>query len=100
MKKIQSTSQQDFSLIIVEFDTDVKTEVAKQKVKDAIDKAQSDLPNDLTQQPNVQEFDFSEMPIMYVNISGDYDGMTLKRYADKMQDHFEELTEINQTIFQ
>ncbi|MBV9987724.1 MAG: efflux RND transporter permease subunit [Chitinophagaceae bacterium] len=95
VKKIQSTSQQDFSLIIVEFDTDVKTDIAKTKVKDAIDKAQTDLPNDLTQQPNVQEFDFSEMPIMYVNVSGDYDGMTLKRYADKMQDRFEELTEIN-----
>jgi len=95
VKKIQSTSQQDFSLIIVEFDTDVKTEVAKQKVKDAIDKAQTDLPTDLTQLPNVQEFDFSEMPIMYVNVSGDYDGMTLKKYADNMQDHFEELTEIS-----
>ncbi|MCU0320855.1 MAG: efflux RND transporter permease subunit [Chitinophagaceae bacterium] len=95
VKKIQSTSQQDFSLIIVEFDTDVKTEVAKLKVKDAIDKAQTDLPNDLTQQPNVQEFDFSEMPIMYVNVSGDYDGMTLKKYADKMQDRFEELPSIN-----
>jgi multidrug efflux pump len=95
VRKIQSTSQQDFSLIIVEFDTDVKTDIAKTKVKDAIDKAQTDLPNDLTQQPNVQEFDFSEMPIMYVNVSGDYDGMTLKRYADKMQDRFEELTEIN-----
>jgi multidrug efflux pump len=93
VNKIQSTSQQDFSLIIVEFDTDVKTEIAKQKVKDAIDKAQTDLPTDLTQQPNVQEFDFSEMPIMFVNVSGDYDGMTLKRYADKMQDRFEELTE-------
>ncbi len=95
VKKIQSTSQQDFSLIIVEFDTDVKTEIAKQKVKDAIDKAQTDLPTDLTQQPNVQEFDFSEMPIMYVNVSGEYDGMALKRFADKMQDRFEELTEIN-----
>ena len=95
VKKIQSTSQQDFSLIIVEFDTDVKTEVAKQKVKDAIDKAQTDLPTDLTQQPNAQEFDFSQMPIMYVNVSGDFDGMTLKRFADKMQDRFEELTEIN-----
>lgn len=95
VKKIQSTSQQDFSLIIIEFDTDVKTEVAKQKVKDAIDKAQTDLPTDLTQLPNVQEFDFSEMPIMYVNVSGDYDGMTLKKYADNMQDHFEELTEIS-----
>ena len=95
VKKIQSTSQQDFSLIIVEFDTDVKPEIAKQKVKDALDKAQTDLPTDLTQLPNVQEFDFSEQPIMYVNVSGDFDGMTLKKYADKMQDRFEELTEIN-----
>ena len=63
VNKITSTSQADYSLIIVEFDTDVKTELAKQKVKDAIDKAQTDLPNDLTQLPNVQEFAFSEMPI-------------------------------------
>jgi len=94
VNKIQSTSQADYSLIIVEFDTDVKTEVAKQKVKDAIDKAQTDLPTDLTSQPNAQEFAFSEMPIMFVNISGDYDAMKLKVYADKMQDRFEELGEV------
>jgi multidrug efflux pump subunit AcrB len=94
VKKITSTSQTDYSLIIVEFDTDVKTELAKQKVKDAIDKAQSDLPNNLTQQPNVQEFAFSEMPIMFVNVSGDYDGIKLKQFADKLQDKFEELPEI------
>ena len=94
VKKIQSISQADYSLIVVEFDTDVKTELAKQKVKDAIDKAQTDLPTDLTSQPNVQEFAFSEMPIMFVNISGDYDGMKLKQYADKMQDKIEELSEV------
>src|SRR5436190_13387371 len=66
VNKIQSTSQADYSLIVVEFDTDVKTEIAKQKVKDAIDRAQTDLPTDLTQLPNVQEFAFSEMPIMFV----------------------------------
>ena len=94
VKKITSTSQTDYSLIVVEFDTDVKTELAKQKVKDAIDKAQSDLPNNLTQQPNVQEFAFSEMPIMFVNVSGDYDGIKLKQFADKLQDKIEELPEI------
>ncbi|MFT3909160.1 MAG: efflux RND transporter permease subunit [Ferruginibacter sp.] len=94
VKKITSMSQQDYSLIIVEFDTDVKTELAKLKVKDAIDKAQTDLPNDLTSQPNAQEFAFSEMPIMFVNLSGDYDGPKLKQYADKMQDKIEELSEI------
>ncbi|MBK6382185.1 MAG: efflux RND transporter permease subunit [Chitinophagaceae bacterium] len=94
VNKIQSTSQADYSLIIVEFDTDVKTDLAKQKVKDAIDKAKSDLPTDLTSEPDAQEFAFSEMPIMFVNISGDYDGIKLKQYADKMQDRFEELSEI------
>ena len=94
VNKIQSTSQTDYSLIVVEFDTDVKTELAKQKVKDAIDKAKSDLPTDLTSEPDAQEFAFSEMPIMFVNVSGDYDGIKLKQYADKMQDRFEELGEI------
>ena len=94
VNKIQSTSQTDYSLIVVEFDTDVKTELAKQKVKDAIDKAKTDLPTDLTSQPDAQEFAFSEMPIMFVNLTGDYDGVKLKQYADKLQDKFEELTEI------
>ncbi|MFN8289003.1 MAG: efflux RND transporter permease subunit [Chitinophagaceae bacterium] len=94
VNKIQSTSQADYSLIVVEFDTDVKTDIAKQKVKDAIDKARSDLPTDLTQEPDVQEFAFSEMPIMFVNVSGDYDGIKLKEYADKMQDKFEALSEV------
>ena len=62
VNKIQSVSQADYSLIVVEFDTDVKTEMARQKVKDAIDKARADLPTDLTQEPDVQEFAFSEMP--------------------------------------
>src|SRR6187402_719506 len=92
--KIQSTSQTDYSLIVVEFDTDVKTDLAKQKVKDAIDKAKTDLPTDLTSEPDAQEFAFSEMPIMFVNVTGDYDGVKLKQYADKLQDKFEELTEI------
>src|SRR6187200_65973 len=95
VNKIQSTSQADYSLIIVEFDTDVKTEIAKQKVKDAIDKARAELPTDLTVEPDVQEFAFSEMPIMFVNISGDYDGIKLKQYADRMQDRIEELGEVN-----
>lgn len=95
VNKVQSISQQDYSLIVVEFNTDVKTEVARQKVKDAVDKAQSDLPTDLTSQPDVQEFSFSEMPIMFVNVSGDYDGIKLKQFADKLQDRFEELKEIS-----
>ena len=94
VKKITSTSVQDYAAIVVEFETDVKTEVALQKVKDAVDKAKKDLPTDLTQQPNVQEISFSEQPIMFVNLSGDYDVVRLKKYADDLKDKLEELSQI------
>ena len=95
VNKVTSTSQQDYSAIIVEFDTDVKTDVAVQKVKDAIDKAKQDLPTDLTQEPTALETSFSDLPIMYVNISGDYDLVRMKGYAEDLQDRLEELTQIN-----
>src|SRR5450432_4658283 len=72
INKITSTSLQDFSAITVEFETSVAKEVALQKTKDAVDKSKIDLPTDLTEAPKVQEIDFSEQPIMFVNISGDY----------------------------
>ncbi len=95
VNKVTSTSQQDFSTIIVEFTTDVDTDEALQKVKDAVDKAKTDLPTDLTQEPIVMEVSLSEQPIMYVNISGDYDPVRLKTYAEEMQDRLEELPQIN-----
>jgi multidrug efflux pump subunit AcrB len=95
INKTTSTSVQDFSAIMVEFDTDVKTDEALQKVKDAVDKAKTDLPTDLTQEPTVMEVSFSEQPIMYVNLSGDYDVVRLKKYADDLQDRLEELPQLN-----
>lgn len=94
VKKLTSNSVQDFSNIIVEFGTDVDVAVAKQKVKDAVDKAKKDLPKDLPADPSVMEVEFSEMPIMFVNISGDYELSQLKKYADDLQDRIESLKEI------
>ncbi|ANE52147.1 efflux RND transporter permease subunit [Flavisolibacter tropicus] len=95
INKTTSTSVQDFSAIVVEFSTDVKTDEALQKVKDAVDKAKTDLPTDLTQEPTVMEVSFSEQPIMYLNVSGDYDMVRLKKYADDLKDKLEELPQLN-----
>jgi multidrug efflux pump len=95
INKFTSTSQQDYSAIVVEFETDVQTDVALQKVKDAIDKAKQDLPTDLTQEPTALEVNLSDQPIMYVNISGDYDQQKLKKFADDMKDRLEDLPELN-----
>jgi multidrug efflux pump len=95
ISKLTSTSQQDYSAITVEFDTKVKTEVALQKVKDAIDKARQDLPTDLTQVPTALDVNLSDQPIMYVNLSGDYDMVRLKKFADDLKDKLEDLPQIN-----
>jgi multidrug efflux pump len=92
--KITSTSVQDYSAILVQYSTDVDKDVALQKTKDAVDRAKTDLPTDLTQQPNVMEVNFSEFPIMYVNLSGDYDMIKLKKFADDAKDELEDIPEI------
>ena len=94
LKKLTSQSVQDFSIVIAEFNTDVSVPEAKQKVKDAVDKAKSELPTDILEDPNVIEVNFSDMPIMYVNISGDYDLNKLKKYADDLKDKIESMSEI------
>jgi multidrug efflux pump len=95
IRKVTSTSIQDYSSILVEFETDVEVDAAKQKVKDAVDKARTELPVDLTEEPNIVEVSFSDLPIMFVNVSGNYDALTLKKYAEDLQDRFEELREVN-----
>ena len=94
IKKIKSNALQDVSVILVEFETDVEVNVAKERVKSAIDKARKDLPTDLTQDPTALEVNFSEFPIMNINISGDYPLSKLKDYGEKMQDEIEAMSEI------
>lgn len=94
VKKVTSNSIQDFSSIIVEFNTDLDVKVCKDKVKDGVDKAKRDLPTDLLQDPSVAELEFSEVPIMSVNVSGDFSLDKLKDYADELKDEIEEMREI------
>jgi len=94
VKNITSNSVPDFSSIIVEFDPDLSIETAKQRVRDAVDKAKSDLPTDLPTQPQIMDVDISAMPVMFLNISGNFDLVKLKHYAELAQDKIEGLKEI------
>lgn len=94
VKTVSSKSVQDFSLIAVEFNTGIELSEAKQKVKDAVDKTKSELPNDLPNDPNVQEINFSDFPIMNINLSGNYPLDKIKKYAEMLQDRIEAQPEI------
>ncbi len=92
---IKSTSAQDYSTIIAEFDPDIAIDDALQKVKDAVDRAKPQLPTDLDQDPSVFEMNFSEFPIMNVNLSGEYSFDQLEGYAEDLKDELEKLSEIS-----
>ncbi|MFT4800918.1 MAG: multidrug efflux pump [Flavobacteriaceae bacterium] len=99
--EITSTSQEDISMIIVEFDEDIEVEFAKQKVKDEIETETSgeDWPtfNGAKVEPNVFDLSMSEeMPILNINISGDYPVGKLKEYGEYLEDKIENLLEIKQ----
>ncbi|MFB6258690.1 MAG: efflux RND transporter permease subunit [Flavobacteriales bacterium] len=93
--ELNSTSTQGFSAIVIEFNTGVDVQDALIDVRDAVDKAKKDLPDDLDQDPSVREVDFSRFPIFNINLSGDHGLVDLKRYAEELKDRIEGVPQIN-----
>ena len=97
--KIISTSQQGYSSIDIKFDFSVTPEVALRKVKDKVDIAMSDpsFPDDLPSDPNIFDLNFTELvPVMQVNLSGDYPIDQLEDYAEILQERIEDVDQINE----
>jgi multidrug efflux pump subunit AcrB len=99
--EMTSTSQEDYSMVVIEFDESITVEAAKQEVKDEVDaeKAGEDWPvfNGAKVEPNVFDLNLAEsFPILNVNLKGDYPVEKLKEYAEYLEDEIENLEEIKQ----
>ena len=90
VKELSSTSVEGYSNIIAEFETDMDMEEALQKVREKVDLARPELPED-AEDPILSEFNFSEFPIMQVNISGEYSLVRLKEVAEDLQERLEQI---------
>ena len=98
---IKSTSLENYSIISLEFDEEIDIELAKQKVRDEIDSVISgeDWPtfNNVKVEPDILSMSLAEeMPILNVNIQGDYPTEQLKKYAEIIEDRIEKLDEIKE----
>ncbi len=96
--EIISTSIEGFSSIQVKFDFSITPTEALRKVKDKVDAAKSDkdFPKDLPADPTVKELNFAElMPIMNINLSGDFSLDQLKEYGEYLEDEIEKVSEIS-----
>jgi multidrug efflux pump len=88
VKQITSASKEGISSVRVEFNVGVDIDEALRRVRDKVNTARSELPTDILD-PIVSEINFSEFPIMYVNIGGRFGIARLKTVAEDLQEKFE-----------
>jgi multidrug efflux pump subunit AcrB len=91
--ELRSTSVEGYSSITAEFDANMDLDEALQRVREKVDLAKPELPAD-AEEPSIVEFNFSEVPIMQVNLSGEYGLVRLKEIAERMQDRFEAIPSV------
>ncbi len=94
VKEISSNSIQDYSSIVIEFELTADETQAYLDIKQAVDDARADLPTDLFQEPQIRRIDLSEIPVLYINLTGDLGLVRLKELAEDLQDEIESLEEI------
>jgi multidrug efflux pump len=94
--KLETTTIEGFSIVKVTFDFSVTPDEGKRKVEDAIKDARA-TPGfiDLPVEPRVQKVDFGDIPIMNINLSGDYSVDSLKTLAEDLKDQIKALPEIS-----
>ncbi|RMH11118.1 MAG: efflux RND transporter permease subunit [Gemmatimonadetes bacterium] len=93
VKELTSTSVEGYSSIVAEFEASVDLEAALQKVREKVDLAKPDLPDD-AEDPMIIEFDFSEVPVIQVNLSGEYGLVRLKELGEDLKDRIEQIPSV------
>jgi len=94
VKKMTSSSLQDVSVILVEFNTDVNPDKARKLVEDKVNLAKSKFTFTPNFGPTINDINFSDLPIMYVNVAGKYDPVKLKEYSEIIKNKIRALPEI------
>lgn len=90
LKKYNSTSRLGMSNISVEFDAGADLKESFRKLREAVDDAKSDLPEE-AKTPVVTELRLSDMPIVTYSLVGDYSDQELKKYADYLKDQLKSI---------
>ena len=98
---IKSTSQENISLITIEFDENILKEKAKNDVQDKVDAvtSQADWPifNGAKIEPAVFEYSISEeVPILNIGLSGNIPRKEMKFYGEVLKDKIEQMAEIKE----
>ena len=90
LKEMTGSAAEGYASVTLEFDPGFESEEAMSKVREAVDRAKTDLPEDATE-PSVNEVNTSLFPILTTILSGPVPERTLIRIAEDLQDDMEAL---------
>ena len=85
---LTSESQEGVAVVNAEFVSGTDIDLALQKVRDRVDQAEVDFPDD-AEEPVLREVSFAEFPILQVHLAGDVGPVVLKQLAEDLQDEIE-----------
>lgn len=83
IERIVSYSMENASIVLVEFKLGKKDDIARQEVKDQIDKILNDLPAE-SFKPIIQKLDIRSFPIMDLVVAGNLTPIELRDLVDKL----------------
>ncbi len=90
LKKMTSTAAENYANVVLEFEFGWDRTQVMADARDALNNAQAKFPEG-GEQYTVEEFNFSEFPIIIVNLSGPVPERTMARVAKDLQDDLETL---------
>lgn len=77
---IQSTSQENVSIVVIAFKLEVDGKAAAQDVREKVAAIRGDLPKEI-EDPIIQRFDFGSLPIMQYTVSGSRTDKEITEYT-------------------
>ena len=92
LKEMRSVSSYGISIISLEFESRVDISDALQRVRDRVEVAKPDLPDDPRNDLLIQEISAADIfPVMQVNLYGDIDLFLLKKTGEDLQEALEQI---------
>ena len=93
IKEIRSTAFTGGGNVLLEFDAGFDADKAMDDVREKVDRAKGDLPNE-ADEPTVNEVNISAFPIILISLSGDLPDRTLQDLAENLQDEIETIPSV------
>lgn len=90
INKVTSNSYNSVSSITVEYNADADLDDSIRKLRDAVNNVKTELPSE-ADESIVKEISIDDNPMFSISIAGPYDGLTLRKFAEDIQDELDKI---------